>query len=127
MLLKVSRVDVAAQYWNICLLRSTIYFKKRHVQIRHVLMAVHVLFLTVVISVPVCMDLQVHDVKVWLHLYVTCYYLITNPDNQPFLWLVYIFNINNNYHYYWKYTQAHTQVIEKGWLSGLVIRYDIEV
>jgi hypothetical protein len=29
-------------------------------------MAVHVLYLTVVIAVPVCMDLQVHDVKVRL-------------------------------------------------------------
>ena len=41
-----------------------IYFQKRHVQMHHVLMAVHVLYLAVVIAVPVCQDLEVHNVKV---------------------------------------------------------------
>jgi hypothetical protein len=46
-------------------------------------MEVHVLYLTVVIAVPVCMDLQVHDVKVQLLSRAIFYYPITNPDNPP--------------------------------------------
>ena len=38
-------------------------------------MVVHVLYLTVVITVPVCMDLQVHDVKVRSH----CHSIFNNP------------------------------------------------
>jgi len=59
-------------------LSSIIYFQKRHVQIHHVLMAVHVLYLTVVISVPVWLDLQVHDVKVRLISTTVCHILLSN-------------------------------------------------
>jgi hypothetical protein len=45
-------------------------------------MAVHVLYLTVVIAVPVCMDLQVHDVKVRLISTTVCHILL--PDNESF-------------------------------------------
>ena len=60
------------------LLSSFIYFQKRHVQIHHVLMVVHVLYLTVVIAVPVCMDLQVHDVKVRLFSTTVCHILLSD-------------------------------------------------
>ena len=45
-------------------------------------MAVHVLYLTVVIAVPVCMDLQVRDVKVRLFSTALCH--ILQSDYQPF-------------------------------------------
>jgi hypothetical protein len=66
------------------MLSLIIYFQKRHVQIHHVLMAVHVLYLTVAITVHVCYDLQVHDVKVGLYCHSIFNDAIINPDYQFF-------------------------------------------
>jgi hypothetical protein len=97
-LLKVFSVHVTALYWNIFLLLSIIYFQKRHVQIHHVLMAVHVLYLTVVISVHVWLDLQVHNVKVQLFSTALSYYTIRSSTFFDYLCAILcsFFNNNNN-------------------------------
>ena len=66
------------------MLSLIIYFQKRHLQIHHALMAVHVLYLTVAITVPVCKDLQVHDVNVGLYCHSIFSDAIINPDYRSF-------------------------------------------
>ena len=72
------------------MLSTIIYFQKRHVHIHHVLMAVHVLYLAVVIAVPVSLDLQVYDVKVRLQHYVLFYDLIINRSSYHVLYYYYV-------------------------------------
>ena len=61
-------------------------------------MAVHVLYLTVVIAVPVCMDLQVHDVKVRLFSTAVSYYTIRSSTFFDYLCAILcsFFDNNNN-------------------------------